>query len=52
MDFKKIFREETGATIIEYALLCAFISMAVILTLNGIVPNLKNVFYTINNAFL
>lgn len=51
MNLAKFFREEKGATIVEYCFMCAFISLAVILGLNGIVPSLKSTFEKVLDAF-
>ncbi len=50
----KIFREfiadESGATAIEYGLIAAGISLAIIAIVNGLGTNLKNKFTSINTS--
>lgn len=43
-------RDESGATAIEYALIAAGISLAIIAVVNGLGVNLSNKFTSINNS--
>ena len=42
--------DEAGATAIEYGLIAAGISIAIIATVNGLGTNLNNMFTSINNS--
>ena len=42
--------DEAGATAIEYGLIAAGISIAIIATVNGLGTNLNNVFTSVNNS--
>ena len=46
----RFWRDETGATAIEYGLIAAGISIAVIAAVNGLGTNLNGLFTSINNA--
>jgi pilus assembly protein Flp/PilA len=46
----RFFRDETGATAIEYGLIAAGISLAIIVVVNGLGTNLKNKFTSINTS--
>jgi pilus assembly protein Flp/PilA len=48
--FLKFFSDESGATAIEYGLIAAGISLAIIAVVNGIGLNLSNSFTTINSS--
>jgi pilus assembly protein Flp/PilA len=43
-------KDESGATAIEYGLIAAGISLAIIAVVNGLGTNLKNQFTSINNS--
>jgi pilus assembly protein Flp/PilA len=43
-------RNESGATAIEYGLIAAGISLAIIAIVNGLGTNLNNVFTSVNNS--
>jgi pilus assembly protein Flp/PilA len=43
-------RDQSGATAIEYGLIAAGISIAIIATVNGLGTNLNNMFTSINNS--
>jgi pilus assembly protein Flp/PilA len=43
----KLFRDETGATAIEYGLIAALISVVIITALTTVGGNLKNTFNTV-----
>ena len=43
-------RDQSGATAIEYGLIAAGISIAIIATVNGLGANLNNMFTSINNS--
>ena len=43
-------RDENGATAIEYGLIAAGISLAIIAIVNGLGTNLNNVFTSVNNS--
>jgi pilus assembly protein Flp/PilA len=42
--------DEAGATAIEYGLIAAGISLAIIAAVNGLGTNLNNVFTSVNNS--
>jgi len=42
--------DEAGATAIEYGLIAAGISIAIIATVNGLVTNINNMFTTVNSS--
>ena len=42
--------DETGATAIEYGLIAAGISIAIIVAVNGLGSNLNNMFTSINSS--
>ena len=42
--------DEAGATAIEYGLIAAGISIAIIVTVNGLGTNLNNMFTSVNNS--
>ena len=46
----KFFAEESGATAIEYGLIAAGISIAIIVAVNGIGSNLNTKFNSINTS--
>jgi pilus assembly protein Flp/PilA len=46
----KFLRDESGATAIEYGLIAAGISIAIIVTVNGLGSNLNTKFTSINNS--
>jgi pilus assembly protein Flp/PilA len=46
----KFFQDESGATAIEYGLIAAGISIAIIVAVNGLGTTLNNKFTSINNA--
>ena len=46
----KFLRDESGATAIEYGLIAAGISIAIIVAVNGLGTNLNNKFTSINNS--
>ena len=46
----RFWRDETGATAIEYGLIAAGISLAIIAVVNGLGTNLNGVFTSINNS--
>jgi pilus assembly protein Flp/PilA len=48
--FAKFLAEESGATAIEYGLIAAGISLAIIAVVNGLGTNLNNKFTSINTA--
>jgi pilus assembly protein Flp/PilA len=43
-------KDESGATAIEYGLIAAGISLAIIAVVNGLGTNLNNKFVSINNS--
>lgn len=47
---RKFLADETGATAIEYGLIAAGISLAIISVVNGLGTNLKNKFTSINTS--
>ncbi len=48
--FRRIIREEQGATAIEYGLIAALIALACIIAFTSLGLNLANIFDTISNA--
>jgi len=46
----RFWRDETGATAIEYGLIAAGISLAIIAAVNGLGTSLSGVFTSINNS--
>jgi pilus assembly protein Flp/PilA len=48
--FKEFIADESGATAIEYGLIAAGISLAIIAIVNGLGTNLKNKFTSINTS--
>jgi pilus assembly protein Flp/PilA len=48
--FLKFFSDESGATAIEYGLIAAGISIAIIAVVNGIGTNLNDRFTSINSS--
>jgi pilus assembly protein Flp/PilA len=48
--FMKFFRDETGATAIEYGLIAAGISLAIISVVNGMGAKLNTKFTSLNNS--
>jgi len=47
---KSFLRDESGATAIEYGLIAAGISVAIIVTVQGLGTKLTNVFGNVSNA--
>ena len=47
---RRFFKDETGATAIEYGLIAAGISIAIIVAVNGLGPNLNSKFTSINSS--
>ena len=50
MDLVRFFKDETGATAIEYGLIAAGISIAIIVAVNGLGTNLNSKFTSINSS--
>jgi pilus assembly protein Flp/PilA len=48
--FLKFLSDESGATAIEYGLIAAGISLAIIAIVNGLGTNIKNQFTSINDS--
>jgi pilus assembly protein Flp/PilA len=48
--FAKFLADESGATAIEYGLIAAGISIAIIVAVNGLGSNLNNVFNSVNTS--
>ena len=48
--FSKFIKNESGATAIEYGLIAAGISLAIIAVVNGLGTNLNDKFTTINTS--
>jgi len=46
--FKRFVRDESGATAVEYGLIAAGISLAIIFTVNALGGQLKNTFNTVS----
>jgi pilus assembly protein Flp/PilA len=49
-NWKQFLADESGATAIEYGLIAAGISLAIISIVNGLGANLKNKFTSINTS--
>ncbi len=47
---KKLFKNEEGATAIEYGLIAALIAVAAIVAMGQLGNNLKNTFNNVNNG--
>ncbi len=47
---KKFFKDETGATAVEYGLLAALIAVVIIGTVTALGQNLSGTFGTVSNA--
>ena len=47
---RRFFKDETGATAIEYGLIAAGISIAMIVAVNGLGTNLNSKFTSINSS--
>jgi pilus assembly protein Flp/PilA len=47
---RRFFKDETGATAIEYGLIAAGISIAIIVAVNGLGTNLNTKFTSINSS--
>jgi pilus assembly protein Flp/PilA len=47
--FKKLFKNEEGATAIEYGLIAALIAVAAIAAMSSLGGNLSNTFNKVNN---
>ena len=47
---RRFFKDETGATAIEYGLIAAGISIAIIVAVNGLGSNLNSKFTSINSS--
>ena len=48
--FKRFLRDESGATSIEYGVIAAGISVAIIAVVNNLGGQLKNTFSTVSNS--
>ena len=48
--FLRFLSDDTGATAIEYGLIAAGISLAIIAAVNGLGTNLSGVFSSVNNS--
>ena len=48
--FKNLFRDDAGATAIEYGLIAALIAVAAITAMNGLGTQLKSTFNTTSSA--
>jgi pilus assembly protein Flp/PilA len=48
--FSEFCKDESGATAIEYGLIAAGISLAIIAAVNGLGTNLNNMFTSINSS--
>ena len=46
----RFWTDESGATAIEYGLIAAGISIAIIVTVNGLGTNLNTMFTSVNNS--
>jgi pilus assembly protein Flp/PilA len=46
----RFWRDQSGATAIEYGLIAAGISIAILAVVNGLGTNLKNKYTSINNS--
>jgi pilus assembly protein Flp/PilA len=49
-EFLRFFRDESGATAIEYGLIAAGIALAIIAAVNGLGTTLNTTFTTINTS--
>lgn len=49
---KKLFKNEDGATAIEYGLIAALIAVAAIAAMSALGDNLENTFNTVNNSLV
>ena len=49
-NFKKLIKNEEGATAIEYGLIAALIAVAAITAMTSLGTNLNNTFNTVNNS--
>lgn len=49
--FSKLWKDESGATAIEYALIAAFVSLAVVVGASGIGTNLNSTFSIVKTGF-
>jgi pilus assembly protein Flp/PilA len=50
--FARFLKDESGATAIEYGLIAACISVAIIAVIQGVGTNLKNTFTSVQNALV
>lgn len=48
--FSRFLKDESGATAIEYGLIAACISVAIIAVVNGVGSNLNNTFTSVKNC--
>ena len=48
--FQRLLRDDSGATAIEYGLIAAGISIAIIVAVNGLGTNLNGMFTSINSS--
>jgi len=48
--FSRFFADQSAATAIEYGLIAAGISLAIIATVNGLGTTLNNLFTSVNNS--
>jgi pilus assembly protein Flp/PilA len=46
----RFLRDETAATAIEYCLIASFIALAIVVTVQGIGPQLSDKFTSVNNS--
>jgi pilus assembly protein Flp/PilA len=46
----RFWRDQSGATAIEYGLIAAGISIAIVAIVNGLGTNLNNMFTSVNNS--
>jgi pilus assembly protein Flp/PilA len=46
----KFFSDDSGATAIEYCLIASFIALAIVVTVQGIGPQLNTKFTSVNNS--
>jgi len=49
-DLSRLLKDESGATAIEYGLIAACISVAIITVVQGLGTNLKNTFSSVSTA--
>jgi pilus assembly protein Flp/PilA len=47
--FRKLLRDEAGATAIEYGLLAAFVGVALVTAMQGLGNSLNNTYNTVSN---